>query len=74
MDDEVGSKGTVIFQVFADNIKIFDSGLMTGASATRTVSLNVTSRKQLKLVVLKGYDNPDFDHADWADAKLVPLT
>lgn len=74
VDDAVGAKGSVIFQVFADNTKIYDSGIMGGNSATRSLNLNVTGKKQLKLVVLKGFDNTDYDHADWANARIVPLT
>ena len=32
VDDEVGPAGTVVFQVFVDNVKKFDSGVMTGAA------------------------------------------
>ncbi len=37
VDDEVGDNGSVVFQVFADGTKLFDSGKMTGASATQNV-------------------------------------
>src|SRR4030095_6949850 len=39
IDDEVGSSGSVIFQVFADGMKIYDSGIMTGSTATKTIDL-----------------------------------
>ena len=70
MDDEVGSSGSVVFQVYVGRSKAFDSGLMTGASATKAVDVAVSGASQLRLVVTNGGDNSNFDHADWADAKL----
>ncbi|HEX8911731.1 MAG TPA: NPCBM/NEW2 domain-containing protein [Humisphaera sp.] len=74
VDDEVLNAGSVIFQVWADGVKLFDSGLMAGPSDTQRVDVDVTNRLRLKLVVLNGGDDGTLDHADWADAKLlVPL-
>jgi hypothetical protein len=70
VDDEVGDRGSVVFQVFADNVKIFDSGAMTGATATKTVKLNVIGKQELRLVVTNNADNGNSDHADWAGARL----
>ena len=44
---------------------------MTGASPTATVNATVTGKTALQLVVTNGGDNVDYDHADWADAKLT---
>jgi hypothetical protein len=71
VDDEVGSGGSVVFQVYADGALLFDSGLMTGASATKQVQVDVTGRQVLRLVVGPGTDGRGYDHADWAGAKLV---
>lgn len=71
IDDEVGDNGSVIFQVFADGEKLFDSGLMTGASDTQKISVNVQGKQELWLVVLAADGTRDYDHADWADAKLT---
>ncbi|CAN5645722.1 hypothetical protein BH09PLA1_BH09PLA1_06050 [soil metagenome] len=70
VDDEVGSQGSVIFQVFADGTKIFDSGVMTGASTTKSIDVDVTGKNILQLVVDPNGVN-SYDHADWADAKLL---
>ncbi|MEJ2009202.1 MAG: NPCBM/NEW2 domain-containing protein [Acidobacteriota bacterium] len=74
VDDEEGSLGSVVFQVWADGVKIYDSGLMTGSSATRTVNVDVTGVNQLQLVVTDGGDNTYYDHADWAGAYLTADT
>ena len=71
LDDEVGSNGSVIFQVWADGVQLYDSGVMTGATATRTATANLTGRQELALIVTTGGDNPNYDHADWADATIT---
>ena len=71
VDDEVGNLGSVVFQVWTDGLKIYDSGVLTGASPTATVSVDVTGKTNLQLVVTDGGDNINYDHADWADAKLT---
>jgi hypothetical protein len=71
VDDEVGNNGSVVFQVYADGNKIFDSGVRRGTDAGLPVSLDVTGINQLRLVVTNAGDGNTFDHADWADAKLI---
>jgi hypothetical protein len=71
LDDEVGSRGSVVFQVYADGKKLFDSGKMTGSDRAKTVNVDVSGRKELKLVVTKASDNNYYDHADWGGPVLV---
>jgi len=71
IDDEVGANGSVVFQVFGDTTKLFDSGVMTGATATKSVSVDLTGKTSLGLVITNGGDNVDYDHGDWADAKVT---
>lgn len=71
VDDEVGEKGSVTFQVWADNAKLFDSGVVGGDTATKQVNVDVTGKQELKLIVTDGGNNTNFDHADWADARLI---
>ena len=71
VDDEVGANGSVVFQVFTDGTKVYDSGVLTGSSPSAAVSLDVTGKTALQLVVTNGGDNIDYDHADWADASLT---
>jgi alpha-galactosidase len=76
IDDESGTAGSVIFQVFADGTKIYDSGIMTGSSATKTVDLDVTGVRRLTLGVtdtgndVTGNRNAN-DHSDWAGARII---
>ncbi|MGN6628154.1 MAG: NPCBM/NEW2 domain-containing protein [Tepidisphaeraceae bacterium] len=71
VDDEEGANGSVIFQVYADGVLVFDSGTMTGSSNTQSLNLNVQGVQQLKLVVNDAGDGNDYDHADWAGARLI---
>jgi Zn-dependent metalloprotease len=71
VDDEVGTAGSVVFQVYGDGVKLFDSGKMTGSSSTKSVSVDVTGRSELRLVATDSGDGNTSDHADWADARLA---
>jgi alpha-galactosidase len=76
VDDESGSAGSVIFQVFADGTKIYDSGIMTGSSATKAIDLDVRGVRRLTLGVtdtgndVSGNRNSN-DHSDWAGARVI---
>jgi hypothetical protein len=71
VDDEVGSFGSVIFHVWADGTKLFDSGIMLGGSATQIVNVSVSGRKELRLIVTDAGDGIAWDHADWANARVT---
>ena len=71
IDDEVGDLGSVVFQVFGDGKKLFDSGKMTGSSPTQSIDIDVTGVNTLKLVVTNAGDGNANDHADWAGAQLI---
>jgi DNA-binding beta-propeller fold protein YncE/lysophospholipase L1-like esterase len=69
IDDETGGYGSVIFQVWADGVKLYDSGIMSAASPTQHIDVDVTLKSQLQLVVNVGTTSTG-DHADWAGASL----
>lgn len=70
VDDETQGKGAVSFEVYVDAKKVFDSGVVTGESPLQNVNADLTGARELKLVVRSRGDGIDWDHADWADAKL----
>ncbi len=74
IDDEVGGLGSVTFEVWLDGSQIYDSGLMTGNTATRNVDVGVEGGNELRLVVADAGDGLSYDHADWANAKLLLAT
>jgi hypothetical protein len=72
VDDEVPvGSGSVIFQVWADSVKLFDSGKMIGGSSTQKVNVSVAGKQQLRLRVTDAGDGVSWDHADWAGARLT---
>ena len=71
VDDSVGRKGSVVFQVWADGVKLYESGTMDGGDATKSVVVNVSGRNELVLIVTDASDGKANDNADWANAKLT---
>lgn len=65
VDDEVGNRGSVVFQVWGDAEKLYDSGVMTGASATKSVSVDLRGKKTIRMVVTDAGNGKTADHADW---------
>ncbi|WP_460985479.1 NPCBM/NEW2 domain-containing protein [Spirosoma fluminis] len=75
IDDEIGdgSCGSIEFQVYVDNALVYSSGTMTPITATKSISLNVSGKQTLKLVV-SSLGDACGDHGDWAGARLIPST
>jgi hypothetical protein len=71
VDDEVGKHGSVDFEVFVDGVKVYDSGVMTAHTITKSLDIDLSGAKKLTLVVTDGGDGTNSDHADWANARLV---
>jgi alpha-galactosidase len=72
LDDEVkGSVGSVEFKVSADGKEVFTSGLKKPGIEPSKIDLDVRGVKGLLLEVTDAGDGINFDHADWADAKIV---
>ncbi|WP_424949805.1 NPCBM/NEW2 domain-containing protein [Deinococcus sp.] len=76
VDDEVGNNGSVVFQVLtgatpATATVAYDSGVMTGASVTKSVNVNISGSKVLLLRVTDAGDGNFFDHADWAKPTIA---
>jgi len=63
---------SVEFQVYVDGHLRYESGVMVGDSAAKSVDLAIAGADELKLVVTDAGDGTHYDHADWADAKLLP--
>lgn len=65
LDDEVGRKGSAVFQIWGDTGKLFDSGVMTGDSPTQSVDVDLRGQSTFRMVVTDAGDGKSFDHADW---------
>ena len=64
------TNSTVVFQVFGDDRKLFDSDVMRLATPAKPVDVDVRGVKELALVVTDAGDGINCDHADWAEAML----
>ncbi|WP_425555976.1 NPCBM/NEW2 domain-containing protein [Kitasatospora nipponensis] len=71
VDDEVGAKGSVDFQLYADGRKVADSGLRTGNDGPAHLSAALAGAYELTLQVTDGGDGTSYDHADWAAPQLT---
>src|SRR3989442_10394236 len=66
VDDEVTSTvASLVFQVWGDSTKLYDSGTMGASTATKVLSVDVTGRTTLRLVVTDAGDGNVYDFADW---------
>ncbi len=73
LDDETNNRGSVVFEVWTDGQRRYESPILKGDTRPRHVVVDVKGKNELLLRVLDGGDGGSYDHADWADAKLLPL-
>ncbi|MBF9072785.1 NPCBM/NEW2 domain-containing protein [Streptacidiphilus fuscans] len=71
VDSEVGTNGSVDFQIWADGKQVADSGVMTGGEPGKALTANVSGAQYLRLVVNHTGDTINYDHSDWADAQIT---
>lgn len=71
LDDETGPNGSVVFRVLLDGQVAYTSPTLTGSSAALPIDLPVSGKDRLVLQVLQTADGNGYDHADWADARLI---
>ncbi|MEV7181362.1 NPCBM/NEW2 domain-containing protein [Kitasatospora sp. NPDC093679] len=70
IDDEVGSNGSAVFQVYRDDTLVADSGIRRGTDPALRLTADLTGGSDLRLVVTDAGDGKDYDHADWAGARI----
>ena len=71
VDDEVNQEGSVVFVVLVDDEEVWQSGLLRGSDPAENVSIDLWGAQQITLIVEDAGDRIDYDHADWASARLV---
>ncbi len=75
IDDNNGSdKASVMFAVYGDGKEMWHSDSLTKSSGAIPVSIDIKGVERLVLKVTAAGKSIDYDHADWADAKLEKLT
>ncbi len=70
IDDEVGSNGSVVFEVWVDGVRRWASPVVRGGEAPVPVEIELSGARHLLLVVEPTADGIHLDHANWADARL----
>ncbi|MCP2604615.1 NPCBM/NEW2 domain-containing protein [Candidatus Aminicenantes bacterium AH-873-B07] len=63
-------KGSVEFKIYGDGKLLWESGLMRKKDLAKKIELDITGIKTLCLEVEDGGDGKDWDHANWAEAKI----
>lgn len=71
IDDEVGpGRGHASFEVLADGRQLYASPVVTSSSPALTIETSLDGAQVLELVARGADGSLDFDHVDWADARL----
>jgi len=68
---QMGHTGSVVFQVFVDRKKRFDSGIMKETDPARPVRISLKGAQELRLVAGDAGDGITCDCANWANARLA---
>lgn len=69
VDDEISNgSGSVEFQIYADGVEEYNSGLMNADSPTQTIDIDVTEVNEFILIIDESTFGISSDHADWAGA------
>jgi hypothetical protein len=63
--------GSVTYEVWLDGALAYDSGLVTGASATLPLNLGISRAQEMRLVVTAGDNGRRSDWAVWGAAQLT---
>ena len=70
-DDSTEGRGSVVFQIFGDDRKLFDSGVLRKGDAAKAVDVDLTGRRLIELRVTDAGDGMNSDHANWCEARFV---
>ena len=76
LDDRAGRQGSVIFRVYLNDAqgswsKAYESPVIRGGEAPRTVSVDVADAGRLALIVDSADRGAVLDHANWLNARLL---
>jgi alpha-galactosidase len=71
IDDSVQGKGSVIYQIFADGQKVYDSGVVTNTTPTVHADVDISGAQILQLHVAEGNGTNQFGNADFGSPQLT---
>jgi hypothetical protein len=72
-DASEGERGSVEFIVLGDGHELWRSGIMKKSHGAKEVSCDIRNVRELVLRVTDAGDGIDYDHADWAEARVSGL-
>lgn len=67
------SPASIVFQVLADGVVVYDSGVMRATSPAQAIELDVLGVRELTLRASDADGSNNSDHADWGDARIRTL-
>lgn len=70
-DDGPQEAGSVVFQIFGDDRKVFDSGVLRKGDAAKDVDVDLSGMSLIELRVTDADDGMNCDHADWCEARFI---
>jgi len=65
VDDDAKGHGTIRCKIYADNKKVFDSGVIKGNDKPVVIELNLMGIRYMVLEITDAGDGISSDHADW---------
>lgn len=72
LDDEIlEHKPSAEFIVIGDGKQLWSSGVVKAGDSAKPCTVSLNGVKRLELIVAGSDDGPYYDHADWADAKII---
>ena len=71
LDEEVGDRGSVVFEVWGDGERLSGSGIVRGPQAAVPIAADLDGVSRMVLVVTPAGDGTADDHADWGNARLA---
>jgi alpha-galactosidase len=69
--DDARKVGSSTFEIWADGVKVADSGLRTWADPALPLTADLTGARYLRLVQTVGGDTNSYDRGDWASPRLT---
>ena len=67
---DIGTQGTVVFQIIAGGKTIYDSGIVRSNIPAKHVNVEIEGVYQIELIVSDGNDGYSSDIANWANARF----
>lgn len=71
VDAEVKKRGTVSFRILGDGKELLRTKPLRGGQDPLRVDLPISGLRQLVILVSGDGDGIDYDHADWAEARIL---